>query len=261
MDPHRCEQGPMRKPAIVLLSGGLDSATVLALALREGYEVHAITFDYHQRHRVEIERSRALVSRSQIASHTLFPIDLRRFGGSALTDDIEVPKNTRAEEIGAQIPVTYVPARNLVFLSIAVALAEVRGSTDIFIGVNAVDYSGYPDCRPEFIDAFSKAAGLATRIGVQQTADQRIQIHTPLSGLSKAEIVKLGTQLDVPYELTVSCYDPSDTGEACNRCEACVLRAAGFAQAGLADPASSVSLQAPSAPANETTMREGHHAD
>lgn len=227
----------MSTPAVVLLSGGLDSATVLAVALRDGYEVHAITFDYHQRHRIEIERSRAIVGRLPVASHTVFPIDLRRFGGSALTDDIDVPKSPPAKDIGEQIPVTYVPARNLVFLSIAVALAEVRSSTDIFIGVNAVDYSGYPDCRPEFIDAFSKAAGLATRIGMQQTPGHRLKIHSPLSGLTKAGIVALGTELNVPYELTISCYDPNQSGVPCGTCEACVLRAGGFEQAGRLDPA------------------------
>ncbi len=224
---------------MVLLSGGLDSATALALAREQGFRPHAITFDYGQRHRVELERAGAIADSLGVESHTVFPIDLRVFGGSALTADIDVPKpgEGAASHIGGSIPLTYVPARNLVFLSIAVALAEVRGSLDVFIGVNAVDYSGYPDCRPEFIDAYAKAAGLATRIGVESESDRPLKIHTPLAGLSKADIVRLAVRLGVPMELTVSCYDPTLACGPCNECEACVLRSRGFEQAGITDPA------------------------
>lgn len=229
----------MSRAAVVLLSGGLDSATALAFAREQGFTPHAITFDYGQRHRIELERAIAIADAIAVESHTVFPLDLRMFGGSALTADIDVPKpgERSGAEFGDSIPITYVPARNLMFLSVAVALAEVRGALDVFIGVNAVDYSGYPDCRPEFIDAYAKAAGLATRIGVESGRDRPLTIHTPLAGMSKAEIVKLAGRLGVPVELTVSCYDPTPAGEPCNECEACVLRARGFKQAGVRDPA------------------------
>jgi 7-cyano-7-deazaguanine synthase len=244
-------------PAIVLLSGGLDSATTLAIARSEGFDCHAITFDYGQRHRVEIDAARMLAASMGVREHVIMKIDLRAFGGSALTaDDMDVPKDravapshaadahglqpvgvTKQGQQREDIPITYVPARNTIFLSLALAFAEVRQSLDIFIGVNAVDYSGYPDCRPEFIRAFETMANLATRAGVEGEAGERLTIHTPLIDLSKAEIIRRGMALGVDYSLTRSCYDPDpQTGRPCGHCDSCLLRAAGFREAGVIDP-------------------------
>jgi 7-cyano-7-deazaguanine synthase len=212
------------------LSGGLDSATCLAYARREGFDCFALSFDYRQRHRIELEAAARLAANLGAAKHLIVPIDLRRFGGSALTSDIEVPK-TRVSD---GIPVTYVPARNTIFLALALAWAEVLGSSDIFIGVNAVDYSGYPDCRPEFIAAFERMANLATKAGVEGRT--RIRIHTPLIKLSKSEIIKMGGELGVDFRLTHSCYDPDERGRPCGLCDSCSLRRKGFSDAGLEDP-------------------------
>lgn len=224
------------KKAVVLLSGGLDSTTTLAIARHEGFEVHALTFQYGQRHQVEIEAARTIARRFGVATHVVVPIDLRAFGGSALTSDIAVPKDRSPEEMARDIPITYVPARNTIFLSLALAWAEVLGSSDIFLGVNALDYSGYPDCRPEYIDAFTKLANLATKAAVE--GKQRLTIHTPLIQLTKAEIIRRGLALGVDYSLTFSCYDPNPAGMACERCDACLLRRKGFAENGIADPGS-----------------------
>jgi 7-cyano-7-deazaguanine synthase len=221
--------------AVCLLSGGLDSATCLAIARDEGFECHALSFDYGQRHRLEIERASALARSLGAASHRIVRIDLRAFGNSALTDDIAVPKSRGVEAIGEGIPVTYVPARNTIFLSFALASAEVLGASDIFIGVNALDYSGYPDCRPEFIEAFEKMANLATKAGVEGAL--KTKIRTPLIALTKAGIVRLASQLGVPFESTLSCYDPDASGRSCGECDSCILRAKGFEEAGIADPA------------------------
>lgn len=221
------------KNAVCLLSGGLDSATTLACARRDGFQTYALTFDYGQRHRVELDAAARVARQMGATEHRVFRIDLRAFGGSALTADIEVPKDRHAAQIPSEIPVTYVPARNTVFLSIALAWAEVLDSSDIYIGVNAVDYSGYPDCRPEFIRAFEQMANLATKAGVE--GRQRLRIHTPLIQLSKAEIIRLGLELGVDYSLTHSCYDPVE-GLACGHCDSCLLRKAGFAEAGVPDP-------------------------
>jgi 7-cyano-7-deazaguanine synthase len=223
---------PAGPPAIVLLSGGLDSATCLAVALDEGLVPVALSFRYGQRHDHEVDAARVLAERSGV-EHVVCHIDLRLFGGSALTSDLPVPKD-RDLDHADDIPVTYVPARNTIFLAYALALAEVREAQDIFIGVNAVDYSGYPDCRPEFVAAFEDLANLATRAGVVGTA--RIRIRTPLQDLGKADIIRLGTTLGVDYAATTSCYDPDEQGRACGRCDSCRLRAAGFEQAGVADP-------------------------
>ncbi len=220
--------------AVILLSGGLDSATVLAMAGAEGYVCHAISFRYGQRHAVELEAARKLAARASVAEHVVIDIDLRRFGGSALTADIPVPKGRSPDDMAGDIPITYVPARNTIFLSYALALAEVRGSSDIFIGVNALDYSGYPDCRPAFIESFQHMANLATRAGVE--GKRPLRIHTPLMDMYKAEIIAAGTALGVDYGLTVSCYDPAPDGAACGGCDSCLLRRKGFAEAGLADP-------------------------
>jgi len=221
------------KKAVCLLSGGLDSATALACARRDGFAAYALTFDYGQRHRVELEAAARVARQLGAAEHRVFRIDLRAFGGSALTAEIDVPKDRQFSRSGGEIPITYVPARNTVFLSIALAWAEVLESSDIYIGVNAVDYSGYPDCRPEFIRAFEQMANLATKAGVEQR--QRLRIHTPLIHLSKAGIIRLGLELGVDYSLTHSCYDP--VGElACGHCDSCILRKAGFAEAGVPDP-------------------------
>jgi 7-cyano-7-deazaguanine synthase len=224
------------RTAIVLLSGGLDSATVVAIAKQAGYQIHAISFRYGQRHTFELSRAVELAKAQQIRSHVIVDINLAQFGGSALTSkSIDVPKHDNVDQIGASIPVTYVPARNTVFLSLALAYAESLDAKDIFIGVNALDYSGYPDCRPEYIAAFEKMANLATKSGVEGGG---ITIHTPLIALSKAEIIARGLQLGVDYSLTSSCYDPDPiTGRACGRCDACLLRQRGFQQNGLADPA------------------------
>ncbi len=224
-------------PAVVLLSGGLDSTTVLAIAGREGYAVHALTFRYGQRHSSEIDAAKAIARNAGVAHHQVVDIDLRAFGGSALTADIPVPKDRILDEPrddSSGIPVTYVPARNTIFLSYALALAEVAGAADIFIGVNALDYSGYPDCRPEYIEAFEKMANLATRAGVEGRT--RLTIRTPLISLTKAGIIRLGMSLGVDYSITTSCYDPGSKGEACGRCDACQLRLKGFREAGLDDP-------------------------
>jgi len=229
---------PSDRPAIVLLSGGLDSATCLAIAEADGFLPIALSFRYGQRHEAEVEASRRLAERAGI-EHVICDIDLRTFGGSALTADIDVPKHDDVGQLDAEvadgaIPVTYVPARNTIFLSFALALAEVRGANDIFIGVNALDYSGYPDCRPEFVDAFAAMANLATRAGVEGAIPLRI--HTPLIELTKAEIIGRGLALGVDYALTTSCYDPAPEGLACGHCDSCLLRARGFREAGVADP-------------------------
>jgi 7-cyano-7-deazaguanine synthase len=221
--------------AVVLLSGGMDSTTVAAIALSRGFEVHALTFRYGQRHQAEVDAARRVAERLGIRRHVVLDIDLRAFGGSALTSDIDVPKDTPIEEIGHGIPSTYVPARNTIFLSFALGWAEVLDSSDIFLGANALDYSGYPDCRPEFIQAFERMANLATRAGV--VGGQRLTIHTPLIALSKREIIEQGLALGVDYGITRTCYDPSPEGAACGRCEACLLRLKGFREAGLEDPA------------------------
>jgi 7-cyano-7-deazaguanine synthase len=224
---------------VVLLSGGLDSTTVLAIARSEGFAVHALTFRYGQRHSVEIDAAKRIARSARVARHQLVEIDLTQFGGSALTADISVPKDrdlAPSSPAAKEIPVTYVPARNTIFLSYALALAEVVGASNIFIGVNMLDYSGYPDCRPEYILAFEKMANLATRAGVEGRT--HIVIRTPLIALSKAAIIKLGTSLGVDYSLTTSCYDPGPNGEACGRCDACQLRLKGFTEAGLEDPIS-----------------------
>jgi len=223
--------------AVVLLSGGLDSSTVLAIAKMEGFAIHALSFRYGQRHSVEIDAARRIARRAGVTKHHIVEIDLTAFGGSALTDDIPVPKDRDLSPSSAEakeIPVTYVPARNTIFLSYAVALAEVIGASNIFIGVNALDYSGYPDCRPEYIHSFEKMANLATRAGVE--GKTRLSIRTPLISLSKAAIITLGTSLGVDYSETTSCYDPAPGGEACGRCDACQLRLKGFSEAGLEDP-------------------------
>lgn len=223
----------MTKPAVVLLSGGLDSATVLAVAKTGGYEPHALSFRYGQRHSAEIEAAENVARALGAAEHKIAQIDLRLFGGSALTDDIAVPKSRSEAEMGNDIPITYVPARNTIFLSFALAWAEVLGSTDIFIGVNALDYSGYPDCRPEYIRAYENMANLATRAGVEGA---RVHIHAPLMELTKAQIIGLGSSLGVDYGLTVSCYEASPSGEACGCCDSCQLREKGFSQLGIPDP-------------------------
>ena len=220
--------------AVCLLSGGLDSATVLAFARRAGYACHALSFDYGQRHRIELEAAGRVAVSLGAVEHRTVAIDLRQFGGSALTADIAVPKHASVEQLPANIPVTYVPARNTIFLSFALAYAEVLGARDIFIGVNALDYSGYPDCRPEYIEAFTKMANLATKAGVEGPDSYRI--HTPLIELSKAGIIRLGAELGLDFRLTHSCYDPDATGRSCGHCDSCLLRLKGFAEAGLADP-------------------------
>ena len=236
--PQPSSQPPIpESTAVVLLSGGLDSTTVLAIAKSEGFAIHAISFRYGQRHAVEIESARRIAERARVDAHHIVDIDLRLFGGSALTDNIPVPKDRDLSPAAAgvnEIPVTYVPARNTIFLSYALALAEVIGASSIFIGVNALDYSGYPDCRPEYIQAFEKMANLATRAGVE--GKTRLLIRAPLISLSKAAIITLGTSLGVDYSETTSCYDPSPAGEACGRCDACQLRLKGFSEAGLEDP-------------------------
>ena len=220
--------------AVVLLSGGLDSATVLAIASAQGYEPHALSFRYGQRHQFELQRAREVAQALGAAAHVVLDIDLRKFGGSALTADIEVPKDRPMDAMSHGIPVTYVPARNTIFLSFALAWAEVLGSSDIFVGVNALDYSGYPDCRPEYIAAYERMANLATRAGVEGT--QRLRIHTPLISMSKTQIVLKGLELGVDFAMTSSCYDPGPNGEPCGRCDSCQLRARGFEQAGVPDP-------------------------
>ena len=223
-----------RSKAVVLLSGGLDSATVLAIAKAEGYDVYALSFAYGQRHAWELECARVVASSMGAKEHRTVTIDLRAFGGSALTAEIDVPKGRAPEQMSGEIPITYVPARNTIFLSFALAWAEVIGCSDIYLGVNALDYSGYPDCRPEFIAAFERLANLATKAGVEER--QSLRIHTPLISLTKAEIIHRGLGLGVNYGLTSSCYDPSPTGKPCGSCDSCVLRLKGFRENGLADP-------------------------
>ena len=225
----------MTKRAVVLVSGGLDSATVGAVARRDGYEIYALSFEYGQRHGTEIAAAKKVATALAAARHVILPIDLRAFGGSALTDDIPVPKGRSEADMEQSIPVTYVPARNTIFLSLALAWAEVLGTGDIFIGVNARDYSGYPDCRPQYLEAFQGMANLATRGAVEGTLP--VTIHAPLIDMTKAEIVTLGTELGVDYGITRSCYDPDEAGRACGECDSCTLRLRGFAEAGLADPA------------------------
>jgi 7-cyano-7-deazaguanine synthase len=224
------------KKAVVLLSGGLDSTTTLAIARSEGFEAYALTFRYGQRHEVEIEAARRVAEALGAAEHVLVDFDLRRFGGSALTSDVDVPKDRPLDSMAEGIPVTYVPARNTIFLSFALAWAEVLGSSNIFIGVNALDYSGYPDCRPEYLTAYEQMARLATRTGVE--GQQDLHIHAPLLHLSKAEIIRRGLELGIDYGLTLTCYDPSSDGKSCGHCDACLLRMKGFAENGMLDPVS-----------------------
>jgi 7-cyano-7-deazaguanine synthase len=222
------------KKAVVLLSGGLDSTTTLAVAVSEGFTLFSLSFDYGQRHKFELEAAARVASQFSVREHLVFPLNLATFGGSALTAHIEVPKDRPTEEMERSIPITYVPARNTVFLSVALAWAEVLGAADIFIGVNALDYSGYPDCRPEYIHAFQQMADLATKAGVE--GRQRLTIHTPLLTLSKAQIIELGLSLGVDYGITSTCYDPAADGRPCGRCDACLLRTRGFRELGLQDP-------------------------
>lgn len=220
--------------AVVLFSGGLDSTTCLAIAKIEGYEPYALSFHYHQRHRVEIEAARRVASVLGVREHLILELPLRQIGGSALTADLPVPRDVPLEEMQCRIPATYVPARNTIFLSYALAWAEVLGAADIFIGVNALDYSGYPDCRPEYIEAFQHLANLATRESVEGRL--RFRIHTPLIRRTKADIIRRGLELGVDYGMTHSCYDPDGDGLACGHCDSCLLRKKGFAEAGIADP-------------------------
>ena len=224
----------LNKRAVVLLSGGLDSTTVLAIAKQEGFDTYALSFDYGQHHHVELESAKKVARSLGASQHVVARIDLRVFGGSALTSDVPVPKNRSTEDMGGDIPITYVPARNTVFLSFALAWAEVLNTGDIFIGVNALDYSGYPDCRPEFIDAFEAMANLATKSGTE--AGTRCNIHAPLIALSKSQIIRRGLELGIDYGITSSCYDPSDSQEACGECDSCLLRIKGFTDAGVVDP-------------------------
>ncbi|MBP9838073.1 MAG: 7-cyano-7-deazaguanine synthase QueC [Proteobacteria bacterium] len=224
----------MNNKAVVLLSGGLDSTTVLAYACNKNFEIYAISFDYGQKNKYELEKSAIIAKEYQVKEHKKVKIDLSIFSGSSLTSDIEVEKNRSLEDIGEGIPLTYVPARNTIFLAYALGLADSISATDIFIGVNAVDTSGYPDCRPEFIKAFQNLANLATRVGVENK--DKIKIHAPLQNLNKAEIIKLGLSLNVNYSLTNTCYDPSPEGIACGTCDACILRKNGFAEVGIKDP-------------------------
>jgi len=221
--------------AVVLSSGGVDSTTVMAIVKAEGYEIYSLTFRYGQRHGVEVEAAEKVAAFFGARKHLVLDIDLRIIGASALTDEIEVPKGRDESEMNAGIPITYVPARNTIFLSYALAWAEVLGASDIFIGVNAVDYSGYPDCRPEYIAAFENMANLATKAGIQ--GKTRIRIRTPLIHMSKAEIIRRGTEMAVDYSITHSCYDPSPDGKACGLCDSCLLRKRGFREAGIEDPA------------------------
>jgi 7-cyano-7-deazaguanine synthase len=226
---------PESRKAVVLLSGGLDSSTTVAIAKAEGFEVYAITFEYGQRHEIELAAAKKVAESLGVIKHIICRINLRAFGGSALTGTVDVPKGRSLEEMSEGIPVTYVPARNTIFLSFALAWSEVLSANDIYLGVNAVDYSGYPDCRPEFINAFQRMAHLATKAGVE--GSQHLTIHTPLISLTKADIIRRGLSLGVNYSQTVTCYDPSSEGFACGRCDACLLRLRGFAENGVADPA------------------------
>jgi 7-cyano-7-deazaguanine synthase len=224
-----------KKRAVVLLSGGLDSTTVLAIAVSEGYDIYGLTFRYGQRHAWELESAEKIAKSFKIKNHLLLDIDLAKIGGSALTDNIEVPKNENRLDEEQGIPITYVPARNTIFLSYALAWAEVLGASEIFIGVNAVDYSGYPDCRPEYVEAFENMANLATKAGIE--GKMRVKIRTPLINMKKAEIIRQGIELGVDYAMTRSCYDPSDYGKPCGHCDSCLIRKRGFLEAGIADPA------------------------
>lgn len=233
----------MANRAVVLLSGGMDSATAAAVARSEGFLVHALTVDYGQRHRRELEAARRVAAALGTAEHRTIAVDLRAFGGSALTGDQEVPKGRPARDVGSDIPSTYVPARNTVFLALALAWAETLGAQDLVIGANAIDYSGYPDCRPAFLEAFERLANLATKAGVEETA--RFRVHAPLLRMTKAEIIRRGLALGVDFALTHSCYDPAPDGRACGRCDACLLRRKGFAEAGVMDPANDAFSQSP----------------
>ncbi len=224
----------MTKKAVCLLSGGLDSTTVLAIAQNEGYEVFALSFRYGQRHAIELEKAQAFATARGVSKHVTLDLDLRSFGGSALTADIPVPKGHSVKDIGAGIPITYVPARNTIFLSLALGWAEVLGSQDIFVGVNAMDYSGYPDCRPEYIEAFEQLGNLATKAGVE--GHQRLKIRAPLANMNKADIIRRGMELGVDFAETTSCYDPEPNGKPCKQCDSCLLRAKGFTEIGLQDP-------------------------
>ncbi len=223
-----------KKKAVVLSSGGIDSTTAMAIAKQEGYEIYSLSFHYGQRHSVELEAALKVAKVLDAEKHLVIRIDLTKIGGSALTDDMEVPRGRSEKEMGAEIPVTYVPARNTIFLSYGLAWAEVLGASDIFIGVNAIDYSGYPDCRPEYIEAFQRLANLATKAAVE--GKMIIEIHTPLIKMTKAEIIRKGIELGVDYSKTHSCYDPSADGKACGRCDSCLLRKQGFREAGFPDP-------------------------
>lgn len=223
------------RPAVVLVSGGLDSATALAVARSQGFRPYALSFRYGQRHDVEVAAARRVAATAGVVRHVTVDIDLRVFGGSALTDDMPVPHHERADDLGEEIPITYVPARNTIFLSFALAWAETLEASDVFIGVNALDYSGYPDCRPEYIDAYRRMANLATKAGVE--GRQELRIHTPLIDLTKAQTIELGLSLGVDYSLTHSCYDPDDAAHPCGTCDSCLLRSRGFAELGLTDPA------------------------
>ncbi len=227
-------ESPQKSRAVVLLSGGLDSSTVMAIARSEGFEVNALSFAYGQRHAWELEAAKRIAESGGAARHRVVAFDLRAFGGSALTSDIDVPKGREVDEMTRGIPITYVPARNTIFLSFALAWAEVLGANDIFIGVNALDYSGYPDCRPEFIHAYERMANLATKTGVE--GRQKLKIHAPLLQMTKAEIIRRGLELGVDYGLTSSCYDPAPDGAPCGECDSCILRRKGFRENGIDDP-------------------------
>ncbi|MBI4744726.1 MAG: 7-cyano-7-deazaguanine synthase QueC [Actinobacteria bacterium] len=222
----------MEKKAVVLSSGGIDSTTTLAITKSEGYKIHSISFNYGQRHIIELEKAKKIAEYFKVEKHIIVDVDLRKIGGSALTAEVDVPKERNEVQISREIPVTYVPARNVIFLSIASALAESIGSSDIFIGVSAIDYSGYPDCRPEFISSFEKMINLATKAGVE---GKKLVIHAPLANLTKGEIIRKGIELGVDYSITHSCYDPVD-GKACGKCDSCILRLKGFKEAGTKDP-------------------------
>lgn len=228
----------MSKKAVILLSGGLDSSTVLALSKRDGYENYAISFNYKQRHKVELDFARRIGAKLGVRDHVIVDFDLRQFGGSALTSDIEVPKGRNLDEMTESIPITYVPGRNTIFLAHALSYAEIIGASAIFTGVNALDYSGYPDCRPEYIEAYQDVINLATKRTVE---GGNIKLYAPLVQLSKVEIIKLGTELGVDYSLTSSCYDPTEDGLACGECDSCILRKQGFVTAGLPDPTKYIS--------------------
>ncbi len=228
------------RKAVVLLSGGIDSTTVLAIAKNEGFNVYAMSFDYGQRHSFELKQARKIADSFKVEKYVVMEINLRKMGGSALTDEIEVPKNRDEKEMSKTIPPTYVPARNTIFLSLALGWAEVIKAEDIFIGVNAIDYSGYPDCRPEYIESFEKMASLATKTGVEGVS--KIKVHTPLIKMTKSEIIKKGAQLGVDYSLTHSCYDPSSSGESCGKCDSCLLRIKGFEDVEIKDPTQYIKL-------------------